>query len=102
MHRLYDIRSLSLHLPGEVPQSQCPEGSQPQAILKKTSVSGVAAGWFKKVRMGTFFFIFAKKKKFLQKWTICSGPSINYVRTKGGVGGSTLMHTIAYKGGGGV
>ena len=27
---------------------------------KKTSVSGVAAGRFKKVRMGTFFFIFAK------------------------------------------
>ena len=32
-----------------------------KAILKKNSVSGVAAGWFKKVRMGTFFFIFAKK-----------------------------------------
>ena len=31
------------------------------AILKKTSVSGVAAGWFKKVRMGTFFH-FCKKK----------------------------------------
>ena len=30
------------------------------------------------------------------------GPSINYVRIKGGVGGSTLMHTNAYKGGGGV
>ena len=43
-----------------------------EAILKKTSVSGVAAGWFKKVRMGTFFFIFAKKKKILQKWTIFS------------------------------
>ena len=27
---------------------------KPQAILKKTSVSGVAAGWLKKVRMGTF------------------------------------------------
>ena len=33
------------------------------AILKKNSVSGVAAGWLKKVRMGTFFFIFAKKKR---------------------------------------
>ena len=31
-----------------------------EAILKKTSVSGVAAGWFKTVRMGTFF-------SFLQK-----------------------------------
>ena len=31
-----------------------------QAILKKNSVSGVAAGWFKNVRMGTFF-------SFLQK-----------------------------------
>ena len=65
-----------------------------EAILKKNSVSGVAAGWFKKVRMGTFFsffFIFfpppkngqffpnkkkikEKKKKmrppyWLQKWT---------------------------------
>ena len=29
-----------------------------KAILKNTSFSGVAAGWFKKVRMGTFFFIF--------------------------------------------
>ena len=33
----------------------------PKAILKKTSVSGVAAGWFKKVRMGIFFFIFFSK-----------------------------------------
>ena len=31
-----------------------------RAILKKTSVSGVAAGWFIKVQMGTFF-------SFLQK-----------------------------------
>ena len=29
---------------------------------KKTSVSGVAAGWFKKVRMGTFFSFLQKKK----------------------------------------
>ena len=33
------------------------------AILKKTSVSGVAAGWFKKVRMGTFFSFLQKKIK---------------------------------------
>ena len=33
------------------------------AILKKKSVSGVAAGWLKMVRMGTFFFIVAKKIK---------------------------------------
>ena len=32
-----------------------------KAILKKTSVSGVAAGWFKKVRMGTFFAFLPKK-----------------------------------------
>ena len=43
-----------------------------KAILKKNSVSGVAAGWFKKVRMGTFFFNFVKKiflteKKKLRK-----------------------------------
>ena len=41
---------------------------------KKTSVSGVAAGWFKNVRIGTFFsflqqfFFFF----FFQKWTIFS------------------------------
>ena len=39
------------------------------AILKKTSVSGVAAGWLKKVRWGLFFIfpkmdnIFLPKKK---------------------------------------
>ena len=58
---------------------------KPQAILKKTSVSGVAAGWLKKVRMGTFFFIFPKmdniflpppppppqKKKFLKASRTC-------------------------------
>ena len=37
-----------------------------RAILKKTSVSGVAAGCFIKVRMGTFFFIFAKKIFFFK------------------------------------
>ena len=50
------------------------EGPQPprtQAILKKNSVSGVAAGWFKNVRMGTFFS-FLQKMFFFQKWTIFS------------------------------
>ena len=36
-------------------------------ILKKNSVSGVAAGWFKKVRMGTFFSFLQKKKVFSPK-----------------------------------
>ena len=42
------------------------------AILKKPSVSGVAAGWFKNVRMGTFFSFLQKKKTILQNWTIFS------------------------------
>ena len=37
-----------------------------KAILKKNSVSGVAAGWFKNVRMGTFFS-FLQKKIFFSK-----------------------------------
>ena len=37
------------------------------AILKKTSVSGVAAGWLKKVRMGTSFLNFCNKFFFLKK-----------------------------------
>ena len=37
-----------------------------KAILKKKSVSGVAAGWFKNVRMGTFFS-FLQKKIFFSK-----------------------------------
>ena len=41
-------------------------GARVEAILKKTSVSGVAAGWFKKVRIGTFFLIFAKKNIFFK------------------------------------
>ena len=60
----------------------------PKAILKKTSVSGVAAGWFKKVRMGTFFsflqffFFFSKngqyfptEKKKLRKKKKCGLPT---------------------------
>ena len=49
---------------------------------KKTSVSGVAAGCFIKVRMGTFFFIFAKYFLFFQKWTIFSREKKNYEEKK--------------------
>ena len=35
-----------------------------QAVHKKNSVSGRPAGWLKKVRLETFFFIFAKKNFF--------------------------------------
>ena len=37
---------------------------------KNNSVSGRPAGWLKKVRLETFFFIFAKKNFFFQNWTI--------------------------------
>ena len=37
-------------------------GVEDKAILKKNSVSGVAAGSFKNVRMGTFFSFLQKKK----------------------------------------
>ena len=33
-----------------------------KAVHKNNSVSGRLAGWLKKVRLETFFFIFAKKK----------------------------------------
>ena len=36
-----------------------------QAVHKNTSVSSRPAGWLKNVRLETFFFIFAKKKKNL-------------------------------------
>ena len=38
--------------------------AQSEAVHKNNCVSGRAAGWLKKVRLGTFFFIFAKKLFF--------------------------------------
>ena len=38
-----------------------------KAVHKNNSVSGRPAGWLKKVRLETFFFIFAKKKKKIPK-----------------------------------
>ena len=46
--------------------------SKHKAVHKNNSVSGRPAGWLKKVRLETFFFIFAKKNIFFQKLTIFS------------------------------
>ena len=53
-----------------------------QAIQKKTSVSGVAAGCFIKVRMGTFFFIFAKKIIFFKNGQYFPTKKKNYGEKK--------------------
>ena len=53
-----------------------------KAILKKTSVSGVAAGCFIKVRMGTFFFIFAKKIFFFKNGQYFPTKKKNYGKKK--------------------
>ena len=44
----------------------------PGAILKKTVVFGVAAGWLKEGANGDSFFSFLQKKIFFQKWSIFS------------------------------
>ena len=44
-----------------------------EAVHKNKSVSGRPAGWLKKVRLETFFFIFAKILFFFQKLTYFHG-----------------------------
>ena len=55
----------------KIKQAHTSEKSKPdrrnEAVHKKNAVSGRPAGWLKKVRLETFFFIFAKKKKKILK-----------------------------------
>ena len=44
-----------------------PIGNHTEAVHKNNSVSGRPAGWLKKVRLETFFFIFAKFLIFFPK-----------------------------------